>query len=126
MPAENHYYGADALAPDAQPGLPRFAPLEQGDGNCKLLGQRATVALASFLPEKLEDLSLESLRVGAMGHLERYGLHKRSDDQRDVVHRHYESPQFGAVCRSSTRVERATAAPRRASRSPTRIASSNS
>jgi len=31
---------------------------------------------ADFLPESLENLSLESIRAGAMGRMERYGLYK--------------------------------------------------
>jgi len=37
---------------------------------------------ADFLPESLENLSLESIRAGAMGRMERYGLYKSRQQQR--------------------------------------------
>lgn len=61
-------------APRRPAGLPRYSALETGDA--ALLGQRAAEVFADFLPESLENLSLESIRAGAMGRMERYGLYK--------------------------------------------------
>ena len=79
-PPVNHYFGAADMPRDALPGLARYSALETGDA--ALLGQRAAEVFADFLPESLENLSLESIRAGAMGRMERYGLYKSRQQQR--------------------------------------------